>query len=463
MATPFTKPAFARIEVSIDGLSAFLVLEPSGEGEPPPMPEILTKVEENRITVSLDPEAIRAAMENRVFGKKVLIAKGRPVAPGQNGRLEYLVRVERILKPKELENGRVDHHDLGYFINVEKGQMLVRRIPPVPGQIGWTVTGKKIDPVPVKDVVLPAGENTLVSPDDPNLLLAAINGALGVRRGLLEVLQEKTIRGDVDYSTGDLSSSGSIRISGNVRAGFKVKALGNIEVGGDVEDADLESEGNIIIHGGFSGSGKGRAKAALGVWARHVSNQYLIAGKDIVIGQESVNAHLESGNDVIIEGDGVLAGGSVIVPNRLKARVLGNPSEIPTEIFMGVNPAVLQEADQLKRKDEELSNRVETLKALVFEKVKAHVAGGDGSGDDFDREIENLKVEQRVLREELSVVRKRREIVEETKGRFKESRIEIESQIFRGVVAYCCEASLSIKETRRGGTLVYKDGKLVIS
>lgn len=463
MTTQFAKPAFARIEVSVDGLSAFLVLEPSGDGEPPTMSEIQKKIGDNRITVGLDGEAIRAAMENRVFGKKVLIAKGRPVVPGQNGRLEYLLSTERSLKPKELEDGRVDHHDLGYFINVEKGQKLVRRIPPVPGQIGWTVTGAKIDPLPVKDVVLPAGENTLASPDDPDLLLAAINGYLGARRGLLEVLQEKTIHGDVDYSTGDLSSSGSIRIAGNVKAGFKIKALGNIEVGGNVEDADLESEGNIIVRGGFSGSGKGRARAALGIWAHHVSNQHLIAGKDIVIGQESVNARLEAGNDIVVEGDGVLAGGSAIVPNCLKAKVLGSPSEIPTEIYMGVNPAVLQEADQLKRRDEELSSRAETLKLLVFEKVKAHVASGNSAADDFDREIENLKMEQRTLREELDALRKRREFLEEKKGQFKESRIEIESQIFRGVTAHCGEASLLIKEARRGGTLVYKDGKLVIS
>ena len=438
-------------------MSAFLTLEPSGSGEPLSPAEVLKKIGEAHITFGLDETAVKNAVENRVFGKRVLIAKGRPVVPGQSGRLEYLVKAERVLKPKELEDGRVDHHDLGYFINVEKGQKLVRRTPSIPGQIGWTVAGKKIDPLPVKEAVLPAGPNTQPSLDDPDVLIAVTSGVLSARKGLLEIVTERTIHGDVDYSTGDLTSSGAVRVSGNVKGGFKIKALGNIEISGDVEDAELESGESIIIHGGFTGSGKGLAKAILDIRARHVSNQHLTAGRDVWIGHEAINAHIDAGNDVIVDGDGVLVGGTTIVPNQLKARVLGSVSEIPTEVHMGLNPAILREAEQLGRKDEELSARVEELKLLIFEKVKSHMTAG--TEPSFEKEIESLKAQQKGLKDELTTVRKRREVIDEKRGRFKESKIKIEEQIFRGVSIFCGDSSLLIKENRRGGTLIFKDGK----
>jgi len=168
-------------------------------------------------------------------------------------------------------------------------------------------------------------------------------------------------------------------------------------------------------------------------------------------------AHIDAGNDVIVDGDGVLVGGTTIVPNQLKARVLGSVSEIPTEVHMGLNPAILREAEQLGRKDEELSARVEELKLLIFEKVKSHMTAG--TEPSFEKEIESLKAQQKGLKDELTTVRKRREVIDEKRGRFKESKIKIEDQIFRGVSIFCGDSSLLIKENRRGGTLIFKDGK----
>ena len=111
---------------------------------------------------------------------RIEVARGVPPRPGVPGHIQMLIDTSGMGKPKTLSDGRVDHRDLGLVVNVKKGTILARKIHPRPGTEGKSVFGKPIPVPPVSDVVLRPGVGTCISEADPDLLVADIDGALGV-------------------------------------------------------------------------------------------------------------------------------------------------------------------------------------------------------------------------------------------------------------------------------------------
>ncbi|GKV54886.1 hypothetical protein NCCP2222_08330 [Sporosarcina sp. NCCP-2222] len=57
------------------------------------------------------------------------------------------------------------------------------------------------------------------------------------------------IHGDVDRSTGNISSSGDLHITGNVQPSLFIESVGSIEIGGTVQKAIVEGERKVQIRG----------------------------------------------------------------------------------------------------------------------------------------------------------------------------------------------------------------------
>jgi hypothetical protein len=457
------KSSTIKVEISRDGFSAYLYLEPDGKGNPPVFEDILERLKNTRVTFGVNIEKIQEMLRLSQFKEKQLIASGKQPVSGQDGIVEYFVETAPKLKPKEKANGGVDHHELGYLVNVQKGQKLARLIPAQTGETGYTVTGIKISPVQVREVVLPRGVNTEFSKDDPNILIAAAGGAVRISHGKIDVLQEKVIAGDIDYSTGNLEAAGSLRIAGTVKSGFKVKALGSIDIFGNVEDAEVESDESIILHGGFVGSGKGMLRAQKDVKVKFITNQRISAGHNITIDGEAINSTLTAGNEISIEGTGILAGGIAYAPKRLRASVLGSETEISTEVVIGANQQLLEESQILNLSVKEKTEKADKLKVEIFERVKQHVDSKAEETPEFLGEMATLKDRQRQLKTELDSIQKQLQTMKDEAVKFKDAKVEVLGKIFGGVTIRCGAVSKTFKDLTRGGTVSVQDEKLVIN
>ncbi|GAA6205269.1 FapA family protein [Thalassotalea sp. SU-HH00458] len=182
------------------------------------------------------------------------IALGKDPINGQDGNIKLLVESaqQRILKPKEKEDGSVDMRDLGDIICVRVGDPLAKKIPPTEGIKGFSVTGTPLEPVPGEDVSLNVGEGTTISPKNKDVLVSTRVGLPRVIDNGMEVDEVYKIK-NVDVSTGHIQFEGSVIIDGDVCEGMKVIASGDISVAGFVESAYLESGGDITIGGGIIG------------------------------------------------------------------------------------------------------------------------------------------------------------------------------------------------------------------
>lgn len=64
-------------------------------------------------------------------------------------------------------------------------------------------------------------------------LIATMDGHLEYSNGAFYVRPVLEIRGDVDYSTGNIDFIGDVQIAGDVRENFSVRATGSITVDRD--------------------------------------------------------------------------------------------------------------------------------------------------------------------------------------------------------------------------------------
>ena len=91
------------------------------------------------------------------------------------------------------------------------------------------------------------------------------------------------VSGDVDVGTGSIDFNGDVEINGSVIGSVKIHAMGNIYIGGYVEDADIWSGQDIIIQDGVNAGENGRIEAMGNISARFFENACSKVGHNLIM------------------------------------------------------------------------------------------------------------------------------------------------------------------------------------
>jgi uncharacterized protein (DUF342 family) len=356
-----------------DGLAAFITVVPSRENSYPFSQELIDALDEAGVVFGINGQELTDMVTTRPINKKVQVAKGIPPEPGTAGRLEMIVDISTIGKPKKLSDDRVDFHEICYVINVRKGDPIARRIPPIPGKEGRTVTNRAVPPPPPDDVRLPIGPGTAISPCDSDLLVADCDGGIGRdESGILEVRKEEKIIGDIDYQTGNVTFAGDLTVTGSLRAGVSIDTKGTLVIGGSVEDASIKCQGTLFIKRGAVGSGNGSIICKGAVRVRHLENFQVTAGLNVVIAEDMVNAVVESAGIVYAKS---IRGGCVSSVLGVEAGEIGSVAENKTVIDIGKKYERIQLRYKLLSRLAVLTTEIEKNKELVFQFVRDNLDG----------------------------------------------------------------------------------------
>ncbi len=182
---------------------------------------------------------------------------------------------------------------------------------------------------------LKAGKNTQLS-QDGRRVTALIAGQVAFEGGLVSVAAIQDIRGNVDFSTGNIHARGSVIVRGDVAAGFRIQADGNIDVHGLVEGAQLSAGGDVVIRKGVFGHDVGTVEAGGDVFAKFTDRTTIRAGRDVVISSESMTSDIEAGRGVKCEGShGCIIGGRVRAADSVAATTIGSRLGVCTTITAG--------------------------------------------------------------------------------------------------------------------------------
>jgi len=366
------------VKISSDRLTATICLPQmtGSEAVPVTSEEILRELQRAGVTYGLKEDVIAKLPHDGPFDEIVIVAEGDAPIAGRDAQITCMFDVAPDHSPRADKNGRIDYHEVNFIQGVKRGSVLMKRTPPTSGESGKGVDGSELYAQAGKDRLLQKGTNTVISEDGLELIADASGAIVFTRGNQVSVRDVVTVAENVDFSTGNIHSPGSIRINGDVRAGFKVHADGDIDIHGAVEDAEVISSGNILIKSGFTGRGEGLVKADGNVTVQYVEGQHIVAGHDIKIGGDALNARLEAGSKIFTTSpDGRICGGVVIAEEEIKAANLGNDVWTLTTLKVAGDENLRRELQEVEDEIERLGEDEKRVNEAIYGLVRLELNG----------------------------------------------------------------------------------------
>ncbi len=259
--------------------------------------------------------------------------------------------------------GRADYRRKIADVSVEKGQFLAEIIPSTPGENGQDIFGRLVAARLPRPVVIREGKNTRFDPG-PRKFYATESGRIRFVGGVLVVDDVFHIKGDAGLRTGNIDHPGTLIVGQDIQNGTVVRAAGDIDVGENVEDATVESGGNITVHGGISCKERGVIRAAGNLHARFIRNADIDVGGDIYVEGEINQCRIRTRGSVIVR-TGRIVGGSIIALKGIETHGLGSDACIPGEYTVGKDYTMESKVQQKKAELESARDMVMKLRQTV--------------------------------------------------------------------------------------------------
>ncbi len=350
------------VTISFDLMSASITLVPPKEGETYTKDDIINLLHENGVYFGVSEAIIERVLLEKNYNKPVAVAFGQLPVDGENGKYIYHFNTNPKAKPKLLEDGSVDYHQLSAYESVKKDQLIAEYVKETVGKSGRRVDGVRIEPVVGKP--LPAIRSKhIYRGDDEVSYYSDIDGKIEFdpTNGFISITNVYTVSGDVDASTGDVKFPGNVEITGSIRSGYKVEADGSVVVNGIVEAATIKAGKDVMLKGGMVGAGKGILVAGGNVEGRFFEQANIECG-GYLHANSIINCYVDSNDQIELQGSkGVLLAGRVRALKGIKAVNIGNDANIHTYIKAGLEPKMKRTYKLLTKKKNELEMDLEKI------------------------------------------------------------------------------------------------------
>ncbi len=453
------------VEITDFEMKAFITIRAPGKGGTDiDFDNIINFLKNNNIIHGMDEDRIRKFENYPVYETTILIAEGTKPVNGNDATIIYNFNTNRsAIKLKE-KNGKVDFKEQNLIKNVVEGQALARKVPLEEGKSGRTVTGRLLPAKDGKDIVFEVGKNVKLS-DDGKTAIAEINGQVMTLAGKLTVEPIYVVPGDVNLKTGgNVTFLGTVIVKGSVADGFKVKAAGNIEVLGNVGKAEMDAEGDIIVHQGINGKNGGFVRAGKGVWAKFLENASVEAGEIVLASDGIINCKVEANKKIICQGKrATIVGGVLRAAEEIHAKTLGSVAGSETVLEVGYDPkskkrlVELNEAmEALIKELDEIQLNINTIQNLV--KLKKKIS------DEKKTYLNQLLEKQSEIEKQKDVLIEETEEIEAYLSSLSvKGHISSSFKVFPGVKIHIKDAFLEVKNEFKAVTFINENGLVKIT
>jgi uncharacterized protein (DUF342 family) len=458
--------SMVAVDISDGEMRAFITVTPPGLGGCDiSMETFLSFLRNNRVVYGVNEEFLKEFADRPIYKEKVMVAEGTKPVNGRDSYIQYNFETDQSkLKLREGSNGRIDFKDLNIIKNVVENQPLARKIPAEAGVMGRTVTGKVIPAKSGKDNPLPLGKNVHMG-DDEATIIADINGQVVLAGGKINVEPIYTVRGDINLKTGNVIFLGTVIINGNVEDGFSVKAAGNIEVNGTVEKAELDAEGDIIVHQGITGKNAGFVRAGRSIWARFIENSVVEAGNMVVVSDGIINSQVDAFKRIVCQGKRAhIVGGRLRASEEINAKILGSPtSGTETICEVGIDPKSKTQLEKLSAGKEEMEKQLDdiqrNLQTLINIKKQRK-----SLPEDKEAYMRELMDKRQFLASDLQKTNEDMNKIQEFLNTIKtRGKISASSKVYPGVKILIKDAANDIRTEYRAVTFIMEAGLVKVT
>lgn len=440
---PFDESAV--VHITPDKMVAFMrFYPPSTGGKLMTKREILAELSPYNIKFGISDKVIDVFMMARQYCLNIPVAKGKKPVMAKDTVIEYGFNTKPLAKPKMLDDGSVDFHELNLFTKVSKGQVLATLTPHTFGENGQNIFGEPLYPNKPKIKILKYGRNISIS-EDKTVITSDVDGNVTLTNDTVFVSDTYNVAADVDASTGDIDYDGNVLVAGNVRTGFTIKAKGDIQVNGVVEGATLIAGGNIVIKRGVQGLSKGFLQCDGDICAQFFESANVSAKGDVLAGS-ILHSNITSGGKVVVNGKkGFIVGGEIICQSYVEVNSIGNKMETQTIVKVGVNPELYEEMKTLITSANELNGQIEENQSYVNVYRNKLKNGGTLSPENI-KQLKTYKEKLDSLTGEYEVINGRLQEIKTELESAKKGSVKVLGNTYRGVTIYIAGAIYIVKD-----------------
>ena len=453
--------AMVAVDITADEMKASITVTPPGEGGCDiPLETYLSFLRNNKVVFGIDEEALSAFADRPDYKESAQAAAGTRPADGRDSYIQYNFETNQTgVKLREGSNGRVDFKDLNIIQNVVEGQPLAVKIPAEEGTVGRTVTGKVIPAKNGRDIAMPLGKNVHVG-DDGVTIIADMNGQVILGGGKVNVEPVYTVQGDVNIKTGNIIFLGAVFVTGNVEDGYSIKAAGNIEVNGTVEKAELDAEGDIIVHQGIKGSSTGLIRSGRSIWARFIENAHVEAGNMVVVSDGIINSQVDAFKRIVCQGKKAsIVGGRLRATEEINAKSIGSPtSGTETICEVGFDPKSKETLETLETQKAEADKELEEVQLNIQTLINIKKQR-KSLPEDKEAYLNELMDKRQILTEDLKKNKEETEKIQTFLSTLKaRGRVSAASKVYPGVKVLIRDAREDVRNEYRAVTFILENG-----
>jgi len=312
------------------------------------------------ITYGIDPDALSQAQkyisQSEPEFNKIVVARGRPASPGKDASLHFKIEIGPIAGTI-LENGAIDFRDRKIMVGIQKGQVIAKKRPAIPGESGINILGEETSVPQGKDFKIRVRGDAIFS-KETMLVTATRDGILSiVNNNVIKVSSRQIIPGDIDYTTGNIDSRSCVSIRGSVQPGFHVVADGDLEIIGNVMSATIKSQGNVVIKGGITGT-KSVITTEGDCDINFIEQGKIISGGRCVVRKQSYYSNIHSGSDIRCRDSSKIMGGSLKAEGNITVSNVGSKDCKPSFLAAGV---IAERLDHYRKLKDQIIEEQDTI------------------------------------------------------------------------------------------------------
>jgi uncharacterized protein (DUF342 family)/ActR/RegA family two-component response regulator len=253
--------AFVDLQVSENRVEAWIRVPKTAQGTSDIKPiKSLIKKRGIKYGVAGDVEIQKFLKNCTDPHEKFVVARGIAPSVGKPAQIAYHFNTESDTAGVINEDGSIDFKARGDSPFVKRGQLLAEKQPMEQPRTGMDVFGETLLVGDVDDIPLEGGDGTELS-EDGLTLTATITGQPSMDvKGVISVLETFTVKGDVDFKTGNINFNGNVVVMGTVKEGFVVECeelianeinggiiriRGDLKVSNGIVNANIQTQGSV--------------------------------------------------------------------------------------------------------------------------------------------------------------------------------------------------------------------------
>ncbi|AIS57884.1 FapA family protein [Vibrio coralliilyticus] len=462
------RDAVVEVVLSDHDMLASMVVTGAYRGSPLKGPQIVHALAQAHVTKGINKLALKKVLmmshqlkPGETFTQPV--AKGKNPVQGQDAKFIPLVKdiTKQVLAPSQDADGKVDMLDLGETVTVEAKARLMKRIPATKGTPGITVQGKPIPPKPGNDAMLKESKGSEISSEDPNLLVAAVSGMPMIKERTVEV-EDALCLPAIGVATGHVKFKGNVIVTGNIESDMMVRATGNLTVGGFIESADVQAQGDIDVAKGIIGHNVSEdqakschVKAGGSITANYAQFSELQAAENINLSVHCMNNEIRCGKDLTVsdaaEKQGTLSGGHAKVGGKVTCVNLGVEGDTATYINAFARYQNFKERQQKYKEQYKLAQEA-TMDVVRRELEFKKTPKAERSEEEAEN-IEKLKLESNARLEKVKMARDKHEL--EFEQALEDNIVDVKNKVYTHVTVQYGEEKVITKRVHGTSTFSF--------